>query len=968
MNKFLRFVICMSVYGSSFYADDTFALPADKMIISKNPQTVHNSIFSSVQNNSAAQSVDQSASSASGIMKKNMHEAPLFNLDDMSKGAEFSATSHDAVSNATSDVKTKEPEQVAAPKIVESGIVEQKAKIAELPMPVVHDAKNIHEPASVDKDANKKEKIVKEAGVLYQAASVVEDMQGTVAFNFEEASLVNLVSYMETIHDVKFITDDIVSTAKDAKGFAGHKITFRTNKKLTKKESWDLFLTFLHIAGLDIIPMPNEGFYRIVALAKANTETIPTFIGVDVNVLPDTDMIIRFVYFVKNVDTGRIKNVIKDMQGATGKLDIFPGLKALIFTDRANIIKTLMRIVLELDRGGLPEVLSVIKLKRAIAKDVVALYKTIKPSDANSQPETVYGPRKESSLEYFPQNVTLVNDDRTNSLIILGTEKDVKRVEDFIKQYVDVAIDRKVPPIFTYRLQYTNATDIQSILSKIVSYGGGQSDGPAKFGGVKDGMKYFQSMTISADTHSNSLIINAVPEDFEALKPLIKDLDVAQKQVGLEVLIVLVSDVDTKTLGAQISGPNGAGALATGHSSLGPTFLSGVTAQTSGIPSGTPIVTTLGTPGVTEDFSLKSSLASLLGNPALNEVGSVLVTLGKPIWAIFKVLKSMSSTHIISNPFVVVSNNQTASISSGQIRQQVSGQVVSSGSVTTKGYTPVDASLQVSITPQLTKGNIFNLAITVTNSAFADASDTSALSAGQAGSPVNSKNLTTIASIANGETLVLGGIMTEQYTSTSSGVPLLEHIPILGWFFKSKTRQVSRDHFLIFIAPRLLESNSTSKDVDVYTDYKLHQAQENIDLIDQYDWFTSRKDPVQRAFFGTDHLNNFRELASGKNFAQRMLAEERLNHQLENQIERETLNKDGRRKNQQQKKEARKAVAQEKAAKRKVALSIKKQKLQNNVKQSATSVAVPVENLKPVQDTVPLKNSISNSMQPMEVK
>ncbi|MCX5923042.1 MAG: hypothetical protein NTU89_00585, partial [Candidatus Dependentiae bacterium] len=486
---------------------------------------------------------------------------------------------------------------------------------------------------------------------------------------------------------------------------------------------------------------------------------------------------------------------------------------------------------------------------------------------------------KESSLEYFPQNVVIVPDDRTNSLILLGTAKDVARVEEFVTKHIDIAIDRNSPPVFTYRLQYTNATDIQTILNKIVSYGGPGSSADSsltKYGGLRDGIKYFQPMTIGADPHSNSLIINSTEQDFEALKPLIKDLDVAQKQVGLEVLMVLVSDVDVKTLGSQISGPNGLGNVAPGSTSLGPTFLQSVTAQTSGIPSGTPIVTTGGTPSTT-DFSLKSSLASLLGSSVLNETGSILVTLGQPIWAIFKVLQTITSTHIISNPFIVVSNNQTAILKSGQSRQQISGQVLSSSSLKTTGFVPVEATLSINITPQITKGNIFNLAITVKNDQFAQSTDGPAISQGSGGSPINKKEVTTVASVANGETLVLGGIMTETYTSASNGVPFLENIPVFGWFFKSKSRRISRDHFLIFIAPRLLDPVGDSKDIDDYTDYKLREAQENIELIDQYDWFMSKKDPIQKSFFGTDELRSFQELKSGKNFAQRMGVDEAKN-------------------------------------------------------------------------------------------
>lgn len=719
---------------------------------------------------------------------------------------------------------------------------------------------------SVQNHSKPAETQVKEPGVLYQNANLIAD-PATVAFNFEEANLANLISYMETVHAIKFISEDIIPTAKDIKGVAGHKITFRTNRNLTRKESWDLCISFLHIAGLDVVPMPQEGFYRLVPLTKANNEPIPTYIGVDLDVLPDSDMIVRYVFFVRNIDPAKIQPILKNMQSSSAKLDVYAELKGLIFTDRANSIKSLMKIVLQLDHAALPEVLSVVKLKRASADDVINLYQSLKPASAGAgQPQRVWAnTQKEASIDYFPQDVIMVSDKRTNSLILLGTAKDVARIEEFITKHVDISPDRDIPPLFTYRLQYTNAKDMQDLLAKIVSYGANTTAG--QYGGVRDGIKFFQKMSIVADSWTNSLIINATPEDYQALKPLIEELDVAQKQVGLEVLIVQVKDVDVKTLGAQISGPNGQGSVVQGAGLFGPTFLPGVSAQTSGVPQGSPVVVTNATNNpASDDFSIKSSLGVLLGNNLVNEVGSILVTFGKPIWALFKILKSITSTHIIANPFVVVSNNSTAVITSGEQRRQISGEVISSASVRATGLQPVDANLTVTITPTINKGNIINMNINVENSKF-----TQALLTVNDNSPRDTKQVQTVASVANGETLVLGGIMIENYASSATGVPFLEHIPVFGWFFKSKTRTVSRDHFLIFICPRLLDPVRDGKEVDVYTNYKLLEAQKSIDLIDDTDWFASGKDPVQRAFFGTkDSSHVLQDLKTGNQFAQRM--------------------------------------------------------------------------------------------------
>ena len=135
-------------------------------------------------------------------------------------------------------------------------------------------------------------------------------------------------------------------------------------------------------------------------------------------------------------------------------------------------------------------------------------------------------------------------------------------------------------------------------------------------------------------------------------------------------------------------------------------------------------------------------------------------------------------------------------------------------------------------------------------------------------SPRDIKQISTKVSVANGETLVLGGIMTENFASESGGVPFLSSIPVFGWFFKSKTRTVSRNHFMIFICPRLLDPLNDNEQVDKYTQYKLQEVKQHLDLIDESDWFTVKKDPIQQAFFGSE-ASQLQQLYTSDTYEQR---------------------------------------------------------------------------------------------------
>ena len=673
------------------------------------------------------------------------------------------------------------------------------------------------------------------------------DTVESVVFNFEDIDLKNVAEYMERVHKVKFITDDILDTNKKGPSLAGNKISFRTNVPLSKPESWNLFITFLSMAGLDIVPMSQIGFYRIIPLPNASQEPIPTYIGSSPEILPDNDMIVRYVYFMQNGDPIKVQALISKFQGATGSLSVYKDLKALIFTDKSYNIKSLMTIVKEFDKPVAPQVMSVIKLKRANVEDVINLYKSLQPTTPVQQ--RAWSPDgKENYSEFFPSNVVLAQDKRTNTLILLGSKEAVDRIEKFIEKYVDIESNGDKPPVFVYYLEYTNATEMQKTLSSLVSYGSQTSAG--QYGGVRDGQKYLQQMNIVADTHSNSLIINTNPDDYKAVEDLIKQLDLPQKQIAIEVLIVQITSINVKELGSQISGPNNDN-----------TFLRNVSAQTSGIPPATGIVTTAGGNGLAQ--SIKSSLASLLAGP-IGEAGSTLLTFGQPIWAVFKILKTISTTKILSNPFLVVSNNSKGFMKIGTSRRVVTGEVVSGGNTSASGYQTAEANLSLTIVPQVNDQKMINLSIAIENNQFVNPGPNNAVQ--------DQKSITTMATVADGEVLVLGGIMADNVSGSANGVPFFSNIPILGWFFKSKSNTTSRNVFITFICPKIIDNITSQEDVQRYTRSKIEEAQDYLRIMEEIDVIDSGQDPIDRAFFGkkesrsddltVDRLTNRGELVS----------------------------------------------------------------------------------------------------------
>jgi type IV pilus assembly protein PilQ len=109
------------------------------------------------------------------------------------------------------------------------------------------------------------------------------------------------------------------------------------------------------------------------------------------------------------------------------------------------------------------------------------------------------------------------------------------------------------------------------------------------------------------------------------------------------------------------------------------------------------------------------------------------------------------------------------------------------------------ANLSLMVTPQITADKKVIMDITVTK----NAPSTTISVNGNPG--IDTKTIKTSAFLANGETVVIGGIYTKQTGSSVNKVPGLGDIPILGWLFKNKAVNDNRSELLIFLTPTIIQ-------------------------------------------------------------------------------------------------------------------------------------------------------------------
>lgn len=278
------------------------------------------------------------------------------------------------------------------------------------------------------------------------------------------------------------------------------------------------------------------------------------------------------------------------------------------------------------------------------------------------------------------------------------------------------------------------------------------------------------------DERTNSVILTDTEDKIEEFKGLIRQIDIPIRQVLIEARIVTASTDFARDLGVQWS----AGLIDADND--GTAYAGGNTAQDlafeDGVLSGDFGVVDLGATGPAGDIAFGYVTDNFLVDLELSA------------------LESEGFGEVISQPKVVTGDKQTATIRSGS---EVPFQQASSSGATTTAYR--EATLRLEVTPQITPDDHIILDLAVNQDAIGEV-----VSFGTGSAPtIDVTEVITQVLVKNGETIVLGGIFQSVETNSTSKVPLLGDIPVVGNLFKRKQRDTEKNELLIFITPRLLE-------------------------------------------------------------------------------------------------------------------------------------------------------------------
>ncbi|MCJ8294470.1 MAG: general secretion pathway protein GspD [Colwellia sp.] len=367
------------------------------------------------------------------------------------------------------------------------------------------------------------------------------------------------------------------------------------------------------------------------------------------------------------------------------------------------------------------------------------------------------------------QALSIVELDKQGELIFFANNTLVIERAVFWVKKLDQPILTAEEQYFIYQPMYSRAIDMGESLEALIGDGAGRgldnstSAASQNSSSTRDKPRSAsgKGMKMVVDERSNSLIFYTSGTAYQQLLPLIKRLDVLPKQVLLEVMIAEVKLTDTFKAGIKFD------------------------------------LTNKGVANIVGGFDLTSG-SSGLSYILSGAQGSITASL----------LQTNSHVNVLSKPTLLVRDGVQASITVGDDIPTV-GEIVSdpiNGSRTSVVYRKTGVDLKVKPTINARGVVIMEISQKISNQAPGDDS--------VAGSPIIfERTITTEVIAESGQTIVLGGLISDNRTRGNTSVPFFSSLPLIGEFFNTKSDSKDKTELVVLVTPRIIESNDEWQEI-----------------------------------------------------------------------------------------------------------------------------------------------------------
>ena len=624
-----------------------------------------------------------------------------------------------------------------------------------------------------------------EPGELYKPAeplmdrSITEALRnGHILLNFENIDIRVLARMMSELTGKNIVVDNAVNG----------KATILSSREVTVPEAWDIFKAAMHRYGYSIVNRGGATMILPIAASKASASIYQNQAPI-----PSGEDTIMAILILKRGNPEDMEKTIKPLLSENGVVSSYKDGKAIVITDQASIVNRVAQIVKGLDNAD-PKTRTTVVFPRYMEADkVVNSIKNIY-KDKES--------RNEFAISAFVP---------ANAVIIAANPELTGEIKQLLYRLdIPLSAPTKTEParFFVYNLQYAQASDVAKILSEMLSErqkAVEQRLKEAKVPATEDAAKNtakpkdvtaditgptgkpeavntigFTSSKVSADTETNSLLLYVSPSEYDELRSVIAKLDCERRQIQISAVVAEVALQRTRDMGINWQ------AAASG----------GVIGSYSG--------------GLTEE-GLLNVLAS--GNFVVGTMASGSETIKvnnqdvqvPKFLAFLSMLASNTDYNLISAPRVLTQDNKQAMINVGQVVPfATSGKLDAYGQpLVTFDYRNVGIKLEV--TPHMSRSGKIRMDVKQEIQEVTSYLEQEMGGVKFSAPVVSNREVKTTVTIPDGDTLLIGGLISKKTSDVIKGVPFLRDLPILGFLFRSKSSEEHKTSIFISLTPKVVD-------------------------------------------------------------------------------------------------------------------------------------------------------------------
>lgn len=591
----------------------------------------------------------------------------------------------------------------------------------------------------------------------------------TIKFDFQDVDIHQFIRY------VSEMTGYNIVTTPNVKG----NITIYSPVEINVKQAFETFIAIMRVHGFAV--QKTGSVYSVVPF-KEGIQEGETTIGVENSQSPQS--IETRIIPLKKAMAQELAKILPAILVKDYYITSYAGANTLAITAPKSAMETALAFIEQAENSINNGKTAIIKLKHGNAKTLaVPLVAMMKSRDEEMS--------KRGGI-----SISMVQpDDRTNSLLVFGDDETIQMVQKIIAE-IDIPTPKGKGDIHHVRLANGKAEDIAEVLNTLLE----RQLASANAEEEKD-IVLSKDVKVVPDKSTNSLVITARSDEFDALFEIIKKLDIERQQVFIEALIMEVNSESAAAFGINWTLGTDAGDVGV----VGGVNLNGGTVnlnsnRTATLPSGVSLGAILN-----EAFSIGGTQYS--------------------VQSILNMSKGNTDIEVLATPQLLTLDNEEASFEVvDNIPYTKESTASNEATFTTQTMDYKDVGVKLKIVPRINDNGALRLEVEQEVSRITQGLIT--LSNGdQIVAPTTRKRLikSTIL-LKDGQTAVIGGLLDNESSNQQTEVPLVSKIPVFGWLFKSRQKENSQTNLFVFITPKIISNFDESETLTAQKQLLLHQT------------------------------------------------------------------------------------------------------------------------------------------------